>query len=35
MIKTIVVDDERLNLDIIEMYISKFCPDLELVASCD
>jgi DNA-binding LytR/AlgR family response regulator len=34
MIKTLIVDDEPLALDIIESYIEKI-PDLELVARCD
>ena len=34
MIKTLIVDDEPLALDIIESYIKKI-PDLELVARCD
>ena len=34
MIRTLIVDDEPLALDIIESYIEKI-PDLELVARCD
>ena len=34
MIKTLIVDDEPLALDILETYIEKL-PDLELVARCD
>ncbi|NNF23029.1 MAG: response regulator transcription factor [Saprospiraceae bacterium] len=34
MIKTLIVDDEPLALDILETYIDKL-PDLELVAKCD
>jgi len=34
MIKTLIIDDEPLALDIIETYIDKI-PDLELVAKCD
>lgn len=34
MIKTLIVDDEPLALDILETYINKL-PDLELVAKCD
>lgn len=34
MIKTLIIDDEPLALDIIETYIEKI-PDLELVAKCD
>lgn len=34
MIKTLIVDDEPLALDILENYIERL-PDLELVAKCD
>ncbi len=34
MIKTLIVDDEPLALDILESYIEKI-PDLELVARCE
>jgi len=34
MIRTLIVDDEPLALDILENYIEKL-PDLELVAKCD
>ena len=34
MIKTLIVDDEPLALDILETYIERL-PDLELVARCD
>lgn len=34
MIKTLIIDDEPLALDIIETYIEKI-PDLVLVAKCD
>ncbi|MBT8232263.1 MAG: LytTR family DNA-binding domain-containing protein [Bacteroidia bacterium] len=34
MIKTLIIDDEPLALDILETYIDKL-PDLEIVAKCD
>lgn len=34
MIKTLIVDDEPLALDILESYIEKI-PDLELIGRCD
>lgn len=34
MIKTLIIDDEPLALDILESYIAKL-PDLELVGRCD
>ncbi len=34
MIRTLIVDDEPLALDILENYISKL-PDLELIGKCD
>ena len=34
MIRTLIVDDEPLALDILENYINKL-PDLELIGKCD
>ena len=34
MIKTIIVDDEPLALDILEAFVSKM-PNLQLVAKCE
>lgn len=34
MIKTILVDDEKNNLDLLTHYIQKYCSELEIIACC-
>ena len=33
-IKTIIVDDEILSCEVLNDYISEYCPDLEVIAHC-
>ena len=33
-LRTILVDDEKNNLDLLEYFIQKNCPSLEIVAKC-
>jgi two-component system LytT family response regulator len=33
-LRTILVDDEKNNLDLLEYFIKKNCPSLEIIACC-
>ncbi len=33
-LSTIIVDDEQNNIDVLEHFIHKYCPELEIIATC-
>lgn len=35
MLKAIIVDDEKISRDILNDYLSRYCPDVEVLAQCD
>lgn len=35
MLKAIIVDDEKISRDILNDYITKYCPDVSVLAQCD
>ena len=32
--KTVLVDDEKNNLDLLNHFIKKYCKNIEVIASC-
>lgn len=34
MIKTIIIDDEKIALDVLRMQLKKFCPEIDLLKTC-
>lgn len=35
MLKAIIVDDEKISRDILNDYLGRYCPDVEVLAQCD
>lgn len=32
---TVIVDDEQNNVDVLKHFINQYCPELEIVATCN